>query len=99
MSKGGAHETPLFRCNSRHSTNLIVLPHKKIRLVWYVYYRMQSRVRTDIFFKGNANYAAITAICAANIVLIAYIVVSVMEDKQSFKDAEEKKLSETKKER
>ncbi|KAG2068398.1 hypothetical protein BDR04DRAFT_1157928 [Suillus decipiens] len=52
-------------------------------------------------WSGNSNYAAITAICAANIVLIAYIVVSVVEDKQSFKDAEEKKLklSETKKER
>ncbi|KAG2362061.1 hypothetical protein BDR07DRAFT_1358137 [Suillus spraguei] len=50
-------------------------------------------------WSGNSNYAAITAICAANIVLIAYIVVSVMEDKQSFKDAEEKKISETKKER
>ncbi|KAG1793373.1 uncharacterized protein BJ212DRAFT_487276 [Suillus subaureus] len=50
-------------------------------------------------WSGNSNYAAITAICAANIVLIAYIVVSLMEDKQSFKEAEEKKLSETKKER
>ncbi|KAG1732948.1 hypothetical protein EDB19DRAFT_1732166 [Suillus lakei] len=50
-------------------------------------------------WSGNSNYAAITAICAANIVLIAYIVVSVMEDNQSFKEAEKKKLSETKKER
>ncbi|KAG2068399.1 hypothetical protein BDR04DRAFT_776562 [Suillus decipiens] len=50
-------------------------------------------------WSGNSNYAAITAICAANIVLIAYIVVSVLEDKQSFKDADEKKMSETKKDR
>ncbi|KAG1858789.1 hypothetical protein DFJ58DRAFT_781721 [Suillus subalutaceus] len=50
-------------------------------------------------WSGNSNYAAITAVCAANIVLIAYIVVSLVEDKQSFKEAEEKKLSETKKER
>ncbi|KAG2105154.1 hypothetical protein BD769DRAFT_1455193 [Suillus cothurnatus] len=50
-------------------------------------------------WSGNSNYAAITAICAANIVLVAYIVVSVVEDKQSFKEVEEKKLSETKKER
>ncbi|KAG2151226.1 uncharacterized protein EDB93DRAFT_1140054 [Suillus bovinus] len=50
-------------------------------------------------WSGNSNYAAITAICAANIVLIAYIVISLMEDKQSFKEVEEKKLSESKKER
>jgi len=31
---------------------------------------------------GNSTYAAITAIVAANAVLIAYIIVSVREDKQ-----------------
>ncbi|KAG0700589.1 hypothetical protein DFH29DRAFT_931349 [Suillus ampliporus] len=50
-------------------------------------------------WSGNSNYAAITAICVANLVLIAYIVMSVMEDNQSFKEADEKKLSESKKER
>ncbi|KAH7916350.1 hypothetical protein BJ138DRAFT_1140140 [Hygrophoropsis aurantiaca] len=48
---------------------------------------------------GNANYAAITAVCAANIVLFGYIALSVMEDSQSFKESEGKKLSESKKER
>ncbi|KAF8897424.1 hypothetical protein BD779DRAFT_1490739 [Infundibulicybe gibba] len=33
-------------------------------------------------WNGNATYAAITAVFAANIVLVAYIVVSLLEDKQ-----------------
>ncbi|KIM68635.1 hypothetical protein SCLCIDRAFT_104727, partial [Scleroderma citrinum Foug A] len=48
---------------------------------------------------GNSIYAAVTAVCVANAVLAAYIVVSVLEDKQSLKQVEEKRLSESKKER
>ncbi|KAF9247198.1 hypothetical protein BU15DRAFT_70037 [Melanogaster broomeanus] len=48
---------------------------------------------------GNTNYAAITAICAANFVLVVYIIMSVMEDRQSLKEIEEKKLSDSKKDR
>ncbi|KAF9236258.1 hypothetical protein BU15DRAFT_28361, partial [Melanogaster broomeanus] len=48
---------------------------------------------------GNSNYAAITALCAANLVLVAYIIMSVMEDRQSLKEIEEKKLSDSKKDR
>ncbi|KAL4075953.1 hypothetical protein J3A83DRAFT_4224050 [Scleroderma citrinum] len=48
---------------------------------------------------GNSIYAAVTAICVANVVLVAYIVVSVLEDKQSLKQVEEKRLSESKKDR
>ncbi|KAH7887843.1 hypothetical protein F5I97DRAFT_1926256 [Phlebopus sp. FC_14] len=48
---------------------------------------------------GNSNYAAITAICAANLVLAVYIVMSVIEDRQSLKETEEKKLLESKKDR
>lgn len=33
------------------------------------------------FWKGNATYAAITAIIAANLVLVAYIVLSLIEDR------------------
>ncbi|KAH7920799.1 hypothetical protein BV22DRAFT_1073351 [Leucogyrophana mollusca] len=48
---------------------------------------------------GNSNYAAITAVCAANIVLFGYIGLSVLEDSQSLKENEDKKLSESRKER
>ena len=48
---------------------------------------------------GNHNYAAITAVCAANLVLGAYIVTSILEDRTSLKEAEEKKLPESKKHR
>ncbi|OAX38367.1 hypothetical protein K503DRAFT_800510 [Rhizopogon vinicolor AM-OR11-026] len=50
-------------------------------------------------WSGNSIYAAITAICAANLVLVAYIILSLMEDKQSFKEADEKKLPDSKKQR
>ncbi|KAF8826644.1 hypothetical protein HHX47_DHR5000333 [Lentinula edodes] len=42
--------------------------------------------RKDLELKsslGNSTFAAITAIVAANIVLIAYIILSILEDKQS----------------
>ncbi|KAF8339208.1 uncharacterized protein EI90DRAFT_2877107, partial [Cantharellus anzutake] len=32
-------------------------------------------------WRGNANYAAITAIVMANVVLVSYIIVSILEDK------------------
>ncbi|KZP07160.1 hypothetical protein FIBSPDRAFT_1050300 [Athelia psychrophila] len=50
---------------------------------------------------GNSNYAAITAIVAANIVLIAYIVTSILEDQASQDSAAKGKLqpSESKKAR
>lgn len=99
MPKGSTHETPLFRCNSCHPTYLILLLHRKVYLVGSVCHTTQWYIRTDIFPKGNSIYAAITAICAANLVLVAYIILSVMEDRQSFKEAEEKKLPESKKQR
>ncbi|KAH0840042.1 hypothetical protein J3R83DRAFT_1009 [Lanmaoa asiatica] len=46
---------------------------------------------------GNHNYAAITAVCAANIVLVAYIVTSILEDRKSMEETEGKKLAESKK--
>ena len=38
---------------------------------------------TDILVLGNSTFAAITAIVAANAVLIAYIILSILEDKQT----------------
>ncbi|KAJ3937335.1 MAG: hypothetical protein NXY57DRAFT_1107255 [Lentinula lateritia] len=34
-------------------------------------------------WNGNSTFAAITAVVAANVVLIAYIILSILEDKQS----------------
>ncbi|KAN0097343.1 hypothetical protein V8E55_001789 [Tylopilus felleus] len=48
---------------------------------------------------GNHNYAAITAISAANAVLIAYIVLSILEDRKSLEEVGGKKPAETKKQR
>ncbi|KAI9574562.1 hypothetical protein HD554DRAFT_59569 [Boletus coccyginus] len=48
---------------------------------------------------GNHNYAAITAVCAANIVLAAYIVTSLLEDRKSLEESETEKLAEKKKHR
>lgn len=52
-----------------------------------------------VCFAGNNNYAAITAVFAANIVLVAYIVTSILEDRKSLEEAEGKKLAEAKKHR
>jgi hypothetical protein len=49
-------------------------------------------------FIGNATYAAITAVFAANGVLIAYIVTSVLEDRQEMALTAGGKLTESKKE-
>jgi len=43
-------------------------------------------------WNGNSNYAAITAIFAANVVLVAYIISSLWEDRSSMQAAEQKKL-------
>lgn len=51
------------------------------------------------FLAGNHNYAAITAICAAHLVLVAYIVTSILEGGKSLAEAEGKKLTESKKHR
>jgi len=48
---------------------------------------------------GNNNYAAITAVCAANLVLVAYIVTSILEDRQSLEETGEKELADAKKHR
>ncbi|KAF8528765.1 hypothetical protein BU17DRAFT_79921 [Hysterangium stoloniferum] len=50
-------------------------------------------------FDGNATYAAITAIVAANIVLVSYVVISMWEDSSSDKTSQVGKQFETKKSR
>ncbi|XP_006459999.1 hypothetical protein AGABI2DRAFT_191774 [Agaricus bisporus var. bisporus H97] len=47
-------------------------------------------------FEGNATFAAITAVVAANIVLVAYVITSVLEDR---KDNATKPEAESKKTR
>ncbi|KAF9452437.1 hypothetical protein P691DRAFT_697032 [Macrolepiota fuliginosa MF-IS2] len=47
-------------------------------------------------YKGNSTFAAITAVVAANIVLVAYIITSLLEDKR---DATTKAEAESKKNR
>ncbi|GBE79736.1 hypothetical protein BKA93DRAFT_758484 [Sparassis latifolia] len=37
----------------------------------------------DYLWAGNATYAAITAVAAANVVLVAYIIMSVLEESQA----------------
>ncbi|KAF8493522.1 hypothetical protein JB92DRAFT_2999247 [Gautieria morchelliformis] len=50
-------------------------------------------------FNGNTTYSAITAIVAANIVLVSYIIVSIMEDASSDKTAQVGKPLESRKSR
>lgn len=48
---------------------------------------------------GNSTYSAITAIIAANIVLVAYIVLSLLEDKQEREGGKVIEKAESRKER
>lgn len=52
---------------------------------------MSSLMFSPYKWAGNATFAAITAVVSANIVLVAYIITSVLEDKQvSIKNLKEK---------
>jgi vacuolar ATPase assembly integral membrane protein VMA21 len=46
---------------------------------------------------GNATYGAIAAVFAANTVLIAYIVISILEDRESLESNAKQKLEEKRK--
>ena len=65
---------------------------------WYVCHFSDWLALTQCI-AGNATYAAITAIVAANGVLVAYIIMSVMEDSQSQTPTKEKPQEESKKTR
>ncbi|EIM88558.1 uncharacterized protein STEHIDRAFT_54910, partial [Stereum hirsutum FP-91666 SS1] len=62
---------------------------------------ISSYFLTDKYlWNGNSTYSAITAIVAANIVLVAYIVLSLLEDKQEREGAKvSEKAGESRKER
>jgi hypothetical protein len=45
---------------------------------------------------GNGTYAAITAVFSANAVLIAYIVTSILDDRQTLEYADKNKLDSRK---
>lgn len=79
----------------------IVLRQPKVHLGWCVEYPLYFLSCHWPSSPGNSNYAAITAIVAANIVLIAYIITSIMEDQESQDAAAKGKLqpSESKKAR
>ncbi|PSR71778.1 hypothetical protein PHLCEN_2v12279 [Hermanssonia centrifuga] len=59
-----------------------------------VYYLSQNYL-----WNGNSTYAAITAVVAANIVLVTYIILSVMEENQLTKASKGTAEPETKKTR
>ncbi|KAI0091922.1 hypothetical protein BDY19DRAFT_1084272 [Irpex rosettiformis] len=48
-------------------------------------------------WKGNSTYAAITAVALANIVLVAFIVMSVIEEKRGTTATAKQRPTETKK--
>ena len=50
-------------------------------------------------FIGNSTFAAITAIVAANLVLVAYIITAVLEDRTNATSASQTVENETKKDR
>jgi len=59
---------------------------------WYVKRSFTNSKCSELYVAGNSNYAAITAVFAANLVLLAYIVTSLQEDRDSMQSAEQKNL-------
>jgi hypothetical protein len=60
---------------------------------WYVKTPPIDRICFKlVWLAGNSNYAAITAIFAANAVLVAYIITSLLDDRESMQSVERKKL-------
>ncbi|KDR83865.1 hypothetical protein GALMADRAFT_86504 [Galerina marginata CBS 339.88] len=51
----------------------------------------------DYLWHGNSTFAAITAVVAANVVLVAYIISSVLEDKKDALSTSQKEQVDTKK--
>lgn len=51
----------------------------------------------NYFWKGNTIYAAITAIVAANLILLAYIITAVSEERKANPSATKSTASESKK--
>ncbi|KAF5388351.1 hypothetical protein D9615_000327 [Tricholomella constricta] len=51
----------------------------------------------EYLWNGNSTYAAITAVVSANVVLVAYIISSVLEDRPMAPDTSAKTLLESKK--
>lgn len=62
---------------------------------WYVHFYIVFTRLVNVFCRsGNSTYAAITAIVAANLVLVAYIITSLRDDqaeREAGKPAESRK--------
>ncbi len=64
--------------------------------VWHGEYLFcASIVRTERLWAGNATMAAITAIVSANVVLLAYIILSIIEDGKAAKPVLEEPVYES----
>ncbi|RDX55732.1 hypothetical protein OH76DRAFT_1397131 [Lentinus brumalis] len=53
----------------------------------------------DYLWEGNANFAAITAIVSANLVLVAYIIESIREESRTRAQEKQQQPAESKKDR
>lgn len=59
----------------------------------------RAKLLVDSRYSGNSTFAAITAVVAANLVLIVYIVLSILDDRQSHQSPSRIYPPESKKER
>lgn len=77
------HQAAPLRSSTSDRTCLLVLSLKTIPLGWCVGLRPPTEEPVLTHSAGNAVLAAITAIVSANIVLVAYIVVSICEERSA----------------
>jgi hypothetical protein len=49
-------------------------------VAWYVYLCYQNKTYIESHRLGNTTMAAITAIVSANVILLAYVIFSIIED-------------------
>ena len=93
--QGSAPQARHFQPVSWYRSNYILFRIGEILMGWYVHFCIIFNCLVDIFCcSGNSTYAAITAIVAANLVLVAYIITSLRDDqaeREAGKPAESRK--------
>ena len=94
--QGGATQAHNFQPVSWYHTNCILFRIGEIYMGWYAHTALSLLVSflTSLCRPGDSTFAAITAVFAANIVLVAYIVTSLRDDqaeREAGKPAESRK--------
>jgi len=76
------YQTRHLQSFARNCPNHFLFRFTEVYLGWWVELLFVLEVGLTLLVVGNATYAAITAVFSAHLVLVAYISMSIMEDKK-----------------